>query len=167
MFVTGLIFTILSALLHIFIFYMESFAWTGEKSRSVFGLTQDQAENTREMAFSQGFYNFFGNRSSLRLRTPAHGEHNWNRIGTFWHRFYACCSASSFCHFARQTRCSHQTGSAPITSACLPYLRFNAVTYLTVDNSQLCPILLDRWRRSRKKALSCAAASSASTPDAT
>lgn len=59
MFVAGLIFSILSALLHIFIFYMESFAWTGEKSRSVFGLTQDQAENTREMAFNQGFYNLF------------------------------------------------------------------------------------------------------------
>ena len=59
MFVAGLIFSILSALLHIFIFYMESFAWTGEKSRTVFGLTQDEAENTREMAFNQGFYNLF------------------------------------------------------------------------------------------------------------
>ena len=47
MFVAGVIFSILSALLHIFIFYMESFAWTGE------------AENTREMAFNQGFYNLF------------------------------------------------------------------------------------------------------------
>ena len=54
MFVAGLIFSILSALLHIFIFYMESFAWTGEKSHTVFGLTQDEAENTREMAFNQG-----------------------------------------------------------------------------------------------------------------
>ena len=59
MFVAGLIFSILSALLHIFIFYMESFAWTGEKSHTVFGLTQDEAENTREMAFNQGFYNLF------------------------------------------------------------------------------------------------------------
>lgn len=104
MFVAGLIFSILSALLHIFIFYMESFAWTGEKSRTVFDLTQDEAENTREIAFNQGFYNlFFGNRSSLRLRTPAHGEHNWNRIGTFWHRFYVRCSTSPFRYLTRQT----------------------------------------------------------------
>ena len=92
MFVAGLIFSILSALLHIFIFYMESFAWTGEKSRTVFGLTQDEAENT-----------VFGNRSSFWLRTRAHGEHNWNRIGTFWHRFYVRCSTSPFHYLTRQT----------------------------------------------------------------
>ncbi|BAU97432.1 hypothetical protein N24_3170 [Corynebacterium suranareeae] len=55
----GAIFAILAALLHVFIFYMESFAWTGEKARGVFGTTEQEAENTKEMAYNQGFYNFF------------------------------------------------------------------------------------------------------------
>ncbi len=59
MFIAGLAFSILAALLHVFIFYMESIAWTSEKTRATFNLTQDEADNTKEMAFNQGFYNLF------------------------------------------------------------------------------------------------------------
>ncbi|QDZ41779.1 DUF1304 domain-containing protein [Corynebacterium sp. sy039] len=46
----------LAAILHIFIFYLESFAWLG-KGRAVFGMSEQQAHATKEMAFNQGFYN--------------------------------------------------------------------------------------------------------------
>lgn len=59
MIIIGAAFAILAALLHVFIFYMESFAWTSEKARGVFGTTEIDAENTKEMAYNQGFYNFF------------------------------------------------------------------------------------------------------------
>ncbi|MEY8567563.1 DUF1304 domain-containing protein [Corynebacteriaceae bacterium 7-707] len=59
MLITGSILAVAAALLHVFIFYLESMAWTTERTRAVFGLTAKEADNTREMAFNQGFYNFF------------------------------------------------------------------------------------------------------------
>lgn len=58
MVVAGLAFAGLAALLHVFIFYLESLAWT-TRARAVFGTTAQEAEATREMAFNQGFYNLF------------------------------------------------------------------------------------------------------------
>lgn len=48
-----------AALLHIYIFSMESLTWTTAKTRSVFKTSEAEAEATREMAFNQGFYNLF------------------------------------------------------------------------------------------------------------
>jgi putative membrane protein len=59
MLITGSILAITAALLHVFIFYLESMAWTSERTRVVFGLTAKEADSTREMAFNQGFYNLF------------------------------------------------------------------------------------------------------------
>lgn len=58
MLIIGLIFAGLAIALHFFIFYLESFAWT-TKALSVFGMTPESAEATKEMAFNQGFYNLF------------------------------------------------------------------------------------------------------------
>ncbi|MDO8145847.1 MULTISPECIES: DUF1304 domain-containing protein [unclassified Isoptericola] len=58
MIVTGLVLTGLAAALHVYIFWLESFAWT-TRARAVFGTTADQAAATRELAFNQGFYNLF------------------------------------------------------------------------------------------------------------
>ena len=55
--IIGTIAAILAGLLHVFIFYMESIAWTSKKARSTFGMTKEEANNTKEMAFNQGFYN--------------------------------------------------------------------------------------------------------------
>ena len=50
----------LAALLHVYIFVMESVLWTTPRVRATFGVTDDaQAEHTRSMAFNQGFYNLF------------------------------------------------------------------------------------------------------------
>ena len=49
----------LAAAIHVFIFYLESIAWTGPRAASAFGLTGEQAEHTRQLAFNQGFYNLF------------------------------------------------------------------------------------------------------------
>lgn len=55
----GLVLAALAALLHVYIFWMESITWTSAKTRATFGLSREQAEATREMAFNQGFYNLF------------------------------------------------------------------------------------------------------------
>ncbi|TQL64371.1 DUF1304 domain-containing protein [Rarobacter faecitabidus] len=55
----GLILVSLAALIHVYIFYLEAFAWTTERGRRTFGLTPDEASATKELAFNQGFYNLF------------------------------------------------------------------------------------------------------------
>lgn len=55
---TGLVLAALAALLHVYIFYLESLVWT-TRARAVFGTTREEAAATRELAFNQGFYNLF------------------------------------------------------------------------------------------------------------
>ena len=47
------------ALLHVWIFVLESFLWTKPFGRRVFGTTPEQAETSRVLALNQGFYNLF------------------------------------------------------------------------------------------------------------
>jgi putative membrane protein len=55
----GLIFAGLAALLHVYIWVMESLTWTSARTRATFGTTEDEALATKELAFNQGFYNLF------------------------------------------------------------------------------------------------------------
>ena len=59
MLTAGLIFAALAALLHVYIFVMESLTWTSPRTRATFGTTQEEAETTKLLAFNQGFYNLF------------------------------------------------------------------------------------------------------------
>ena len=57
--VVGLVFTAIAALIHVYIFVLESLRWTAPATRTTFGTTAEEAEATKEMAFNQGFYNLF------------------------------------------------------------------------------------------------------------
>ncbi|MFN8086707.1 MAG: DUF1304 domain-containing protein [Microbacterium sp.] len=59
MIVAGLVFAALAALLHVYIFWMESLAWDGPQARKTFGVPDSEREATRAFAFNQGFYNLF------------------------------------------------------------------------------------------------------------
>ncbi|WP_137147647.1 DUF1304 domain-containing protein [Mycolicibacterium sp. CR10] len=59
MVITGLIVAVLAAILHVYIFVMESLTWTSPRTRAVFGTTAEEAETTKLLAFNQGFYNLF------------------------------------------------------------------------------------------------------------
>jgi putative membrane protein len=59
MIVAALIFTGLAAVLHVYIWVMESFTWTTPRTRATFGTTAEEAETTKLLAFNQGFYNLF------------------------------------------------------------------------------------------------------------
>lgn len=54
----ALVVAALAALLHVYIFVLESFWWT-TRARAVFGTTAEEAAATRELAYNQGFYNLF------------------------------------------------------------------------------------------------------------
>lgn len=49
----------LAALLHVYIWVMESLTWTSPRTRATFGTSAEEAEATKELAFNQGFYNLF------------------------------------------------------------------------------------------------------------
>jgi putative membrane protein len=55
----ALVFAALAALLHAYIFVLESLRWTAPRTRAVFGTTAEEAQTTKELAFNQGFYNLF------------------------------------------------------------------------------------------------------------
>lgn len=59
MLIAGLVLAGVAALVHVYIFYLESFAWTDRKTLATFGMTAEQAEATRPLALNQGFYNLF------------------------------------------------------------------------------------------------------------
>jgi putative membrane protein len=49
----------IAAAVHVYIFVLESLAWTSDRARAVFGTTPEEAGITRALAFNQGFYNLF------------------------------------------------------------------------------------------------------------
>lgn len=56
----GLVFCGVAALIHVYIFYLESIVWTGPQARAVFGIrTVEEAASMQLLAFNQGFYNLF------------------------------------------------------------------------------------------------------------
>ncbi|PPF44918.1 DUF1304 domain-containing protein [Pseudoclavibacter sp. AY1F1] len=60
MLVAALVFAALAALLHVYIFVLESIRWTSESTRKTFGVPSlEVAETLKPMAFNQGFYNLF------------------------------------------------------------------------------------------------------------
>ncbi|QFG69955.1 DUF1304 domain-containing protein [Ornithinimicrobium pratense] len=55
----GLILAALAAVLHVYLFYLESMAWTSREARRIFRTTPQEAQQQRLLAFNQGFYNLF------------------------------------------------------------------------------------------------------------
>ena len=47
------------ALIHVYIFLLESLLWGRKRTNKTFGVTEAQAAVTKPMAFNQGFYNLF------------------------------------------------------------------------------------------------------------
>jgi putative membrane protein len=56
----SLFFAVLAAVIHVYIFALESLLWNKSKTRKLFGI-RDEAQflATKSLAFNQGFYNLF------------------------------------------------------------------------------------------------------------
>lgn len=48
---------ILSAIVHIYIFVLETFLWTSKAAMKIFDLSEKEAASTKELAANQGVYN--------------------------------------------------------------------------------------------------------------
>ena len=50
----------IAALVHVYIFVLESLLWTAPRTRATFGIgSEAEARVTRELAYNQGWYNLF------------------------------------------------------------------------------------------------------------
>jgi putative membrane protein len=58
--IAGAVFAAIAALIHVYIFVLESVQWSKESTRRVFGVRSEaDAELMKPLAFNQGFYNLF------------------------------------------------------------------------------------------------------------
>ena len=57
--IAALVFAALAALVHVYIWVLESLLWTAARTRAVFGTSEEEAETTKLLALNQGFYNLF------------------------------------------------------------------------------------------------------------
>ncbi|MCF6378529.1 DUF1304 domain-containing protein [Nocardioides KLBMP 9356] len=57
--IVAVVLAVLAALLHVYIWVLESFRWTEPATRKTFRTSEADAATTREMAYNQGFYNLF------------------------------------------------------------------------------------------------------------
>jgi putative membrane protein len=58
--ILGSVFAALAALIHVYIFVLESVSWTKESTRKVFGIrSAEDAELMKPLAYNHGFYNLF------------------------------------------------------------------------------------------------------------
>jgi len=58
--IIGIVFVAIAAIIHKYIFYMESITWTKPATWKRFGLrSQEDANTVKPMAYNQGFYNLF------------------------------------------------------------------------------------------------------------
>jgi putative membrane protein len=56
----SILFAFLAALIHVYIFALESLLWNKTKTRKLFGVKDEtHFQNTQALAFNQGFYNLF------------------------------------------------------------------------------------------------------------
>ena len=54
---TTTVFAFVAIAIHVYIWIIEAFLWTKPKGREIFGLTEEFAESTKELAANQGLYN--------------------------------------------------------------------------------------------------------------
>jgi putative membrane protein len=50
---------LLPGVIHVYIFFLESFLWDTPRGRKAFHMTEADAKTTKPVAFNQGFYNLF------------------------------------------------------------------------------------------------------------
>ena len=53
----GVVLSVFVALIHVYIFALESLLWTTPRARKVFGNSEEKAETTKVLAQNQGAYN--------------------------------------------------------------------------------------------------------------
>jgi len=59
MLAVGVVFALFASLVHVMLFFLESWNWTGERARTLFDISLEEALATKPIAFYQGFFSLF------------------------------------------------------------------------------------------------------------
>lgn len=111
-----------AALLHLFIFWLEAFAWEGPTARKIFGGTAEEARPHAFYAFNQGFYNLFlaiGAALGAVLITVSRGADTIGTVGTTLALF---STASMLCAALVLFTASPAHRSAAVKQGALPLI---------------------------------------------
>ena len=116
MITAAMIFAGLAALLHVYIFVMESLTWTSARTRATFGTTQEEAETTKLLAFNQGFYNLFlAIVTAVGVVAICHGAHRGGRRpGLHGRRLDGGCGGRAARVIAREGARRRHAGHVPL-----------------------------------------------------
>ncbi len=55
----ALFFAVLVAVIHVYVFFLDSVAWARPRTNALFRVSDTDARTLRKFAFNQGFYNLF------------------------------------------------------------------------------------------------------------
>ena len=92
MLLAACVFAGLAALLHVYIFVLESVRWEHPSTRRTFGTTPETAAITKPLAYNQGFYNLFlaiGAFIGIGCVALAAGAPVQSAVG--WTLVFSCC----------------------------------------------------------------------------
>ena len=95
MILASLLFALIAALLHVYIFTMESVTWTTPATWKRFGLaSQADAETTKPLAYNQGFYNLFlAVGAFIGIGCVAFAAEGSVRFVVGWTLVFSCCGS--------------------------------------------------------------------------
>jgi putative membrane protein len=95
MILASLVFAFLAAALHVFIFTLESVNWTKPATWKRFNIaSQQDAETTKSLAYTQGFYNLFlAIGAFIGLALVAVGGDGSAQDVAGWTLVFACCGS--------------------------------------------------------------------------
>ena len=109
----ALIFIGLAALLHVFIFYLEAFAWASPTARNIFGhATEEELAITRFFAYNQGVYNLMlAIVAGIGIAMWLAGHHSVGRADVCRRWFHDYCRRCTGTEIHSTSRCRRKTSS--------------------------------------------------------
>jgi putative membrane protein len=93
--IIGSVFAGIAALIHVYIFVLESVTWTKESTRKVFGVrSAEDAELMKPLAYNQGFYNLFlAMGAFIGIGCVAFAAEGSVQSAVGWTLVFSCCGS--------------------------------------------------------------------------
>ena len=141
MLTVALVLAALAALVHVYIFVIESLQWEKPSTLRAFGMSAEQAAVMKPLAYNQGFYNLFlalevAVGIAPRRPTPQRGC----RAGDLRLRQHGCCGAGvGEQRRVQASRCRHP-GGHPGAGTARPAGLGRQVIVMPPSMAMVCPV---------------------------
>ncbi|MBT2530991.1 DUF1304 domain-containing protein [Arthrobacter sp. ISL-48] len=127
MILASLLFAFIAALLHVYIFTMESLTWTNPGTWKRFSVaSQADADTTRPLAYNQGFYNLFLSLGAfLGIGFVTFASEGSAQAVAGWTLIFSCCGSMLLAALVlalsgkKYLRAAATQGTAPLLAVVL------------------------------------------------